>query len=286
MKLIYLIAAVMISGCASVSEIERGFGKVDISDGISADEAKAIAKKFLLRHHDRDRYCVSFAEADNAVFSPFAHVKGRAWVISFISKSTDIFGAYCGRTFVVGVDKSSGNVLFYENGHATGATPFEANNYGDEGIPVGSIPPADFWVFDFDGRVWKLDGFSPKEDSYRRDYVLFNESLDNWTETVTSIRQAIGAGETVESFADSYKQQINNGCVGLEWKVLDRSDANGMLFEWSRSGCERAPDRYELKRVVRSGKYFYILSYTSGSGRIPEPERLSWIRSIRAARLR
>ena len=136
MKSIFLIAILFVTGCASVNTIEQDFASIDYSDGISKVEAKRIAQKFALGKKGSEKYAISAAEVDSGIFASFPEWKDKAWVIGFPSKSLNILSGYVGRTFVVAVDKNTGNIRFYYNGYAPGNVPVDMDSYGDEGILV------------------------------------------------------------------------------------------------------------------------------------------------------
>lgn len=138
MKKVYvLFMMLLLAGCASTATIEQGFQSVDYSDGIGGVEAKRIAQKFLLNHPDAAKhYVISAAELDTGVFASFPEWKDKAWVVGFPGKSLNVFNKYTGKSFVVGVDRTTGRVLFYQDGYYPGGIPFELGGFGPEGVAV------------------------------------------------------------------------------------------------------------------------------------------------------
>lgn len=136
-KNILFLAVLLLAGCASTATIDEDFKSINYSDGVGGVEAKRIAQKFLLGHGDSGKhYVISAAELDGGIITSFPKWKDKAWVVGFPGKTLNAFSRYSGRSFVVGVDRNTGRVLFYQDGYFPGDVPFEMESYGPEGMAV------------------------------------------------------------------------------------------------------------------------------------------------------
>ena len=122
----------LLAGCASVDTIQQDFNHINYDDGINGVEAKRIAQKFLLSLPQLTRYGVSAPELDSGIFSSFPQWHDRAWVVGFPGKN--MFSMT--KEFVVGVDKKTGNILFYEDGYCPGCLPLEMQTFTPEGKSI------------------------------------------------------------------------------------------------------------------------------------------------------
>ncbi len=123
----YLLAfciSVFLSGCATVSSISRNYKNIDLSDGISRQEAKVIAQKQIIQTDFKKDYriinpSIYHAEEftddlkerflrDKAIYDSGQLRYPNSWHIIFHPKWLSLFSLY----YLVVVDKDSGEVQY------------------------------------------------------------------------------------------------------------------------------------------------------------------------------
>ncbi len=110
---------------------------IDYTDEISPSEAKLIAQKFLLSHMYSEQFAVTMPELDTSFLPSYPQWKGVAWVVSFPSKSiTYRFTGGVKRSFVVIVDKKTGNIRAYKYVSNQGEALIVSRDFGETGLPL------------------------------------------------------------------------------------------------------------------------------------------------------
>ncbi|MFH1655047.1 MAG: lipoprotein [Candidatus Omnitrophota bacterium] len=113
-----LVAAVFLSGCATISSINKNYYRINYDDGVDTNEAKVIAKKTLNGSEYRNQYIIIFPyildDARTAGYSEYRFVVFRPKKIQIIRTS-----------FLVVVSKITGEVLHSGQFYTKGTRSFE-----------------------------------------------------------------------------------------------------------------------------------------------------------------
>jgi len=141
----------------------------------------------------------------------------------------------------------------------------------------------ELWVFEFDERLWALGYSQAAGDRAIREYVLAGESVENWTELVTTLY----AGVSVEPHAlyEHFRNDIARDCASLEISVVEET-ATSVLFEWRHQGCQGIAAQHELHRVVNTGTSTYSLAFVEKTQKLTAEKRGTWLSILRAASIR
>lgn len=96
-RILFVIMFLFCAGCATTESLDEFSAKINKADGINWDEAKLIAKQYLVD---------SKYSGDYRVFAPVAFSDGDTWRVSFIYKTLDTYEQYLD----VYVDKKTGDI--------------------------------------------------------------------------------------------------------------------------------------------------------------------------------
>ncbi len=155
---------------------------------------------------------------------------------------------------------------------------------GLAGAPVllgqsGSLPER--WKFDFDSRPWQVGNQSAADRQEIREYVLAGETVEAWSELVTSFYVA-GVEMSVKDVYKNMKTQLSQDCPSLDISVLEKSSAS-LLFEWSHKGCRGNPSQHEIRKIARGQGGLLFLSYAAKTAKLPDEKRQAWTSILRKA---
>lgn len=146
---------------------------------------------------------------------------------------------------------------------------------------VGSQEAPETWRFNFDSRPWRLGHQEAAPQMSIREYVLQGETVEAWSEMVTSFfvaRQSV----TVEDMFKNFKKLLSQDCPSLSLSIIERSDTN-ILFEWQHQGCRGNPPQHEIKRIARGPGGILFLAYVAKATELSEERRNAWISILRDA---
>lgn len=130
----------------------------------------------------------------------------------------------------------------------------------------------------FDERKWELGYNAQDETQGLREYVLKDETVNNWGELVTA--QALfglQAKVNAEGYASSFILGLKKVCPDLVWKALKKSP-NDVLMEWEIKSCPGQNDQYEIDRIISGENAIYIIHYATKRVPISPETRDKWIR--------
>jgi hypothetical protein len=131
------------------------------------------------------------------------------------------------------------------------------------------------WKLSFDSRQWRL-GYQDSSPALSiREYVLPGETVEAWSELVTSIllrREDV----SVKAVFENFKGQILKDCPAAKISVIQQSDVD-ILFEWQHQGCKSFPPQHEIKRITRGPGGILVLSYVAKTTSLAGERRTSWI---------
>jgi hypothetical protein len=105
--LIFMIVFVSVFvGCATAGSIDESYKRVNLSDGISKEEAALIAKKHLSEEPEKkDFQIISPVILNNAETKKYPHI----WFIRFHPKNILLIDKY----YLVMVSKDTGEIISY-----------------------------------------------------------------------------------------------------------------------------------------------------------------------------
>jgi hypothetical protein len=137
----------------------------------------------------------------------------------------------------------------------------------------------------FDERTWRLGSMDLPGVQQPKEYVLPGETVDNWTELVTT-QSMPGYQErtTADGTALEFKQKILKRCPNATFTVLQEGKTDFTL-EWQTTGCKGWDNQYEVSRFITGKTAMYRVVYTNRKLPIPDDTRRKWIDLIGKASL-
>lgn len=135
--------------------------------------------------------------------------------------------------------------------------------------------------FSFDGRAWNLDWWNQDTTRPMLEYVLKPETVNNWTEMVTSqffpgLQSKLSPSQLMAITIEELHKRGFNPKVNL----ISQS-AQSVLFEWK---IENHPseNQYELQRIISEPKGLHLLHYASRPV-VNEDKRVAWVKILSKA---
>jgi hypothetical protein len=149
------------------------------------------------------------------------------------------------------------------------------NAPGPAPTPIGEIVPEP-WTFSFDSRRWRLAAAQQGEVTSHF-YVPASEFLGEWSERVTSEQ---GPAVAPRALYDHFIKAMGKDCPSLVVGLISET-SDSMTFEWRCPGRE---PKHELRKVTRTAKGIFLLSYTKKTVRLDAAERKTWLAILEAAK--
>jgi hypothetical protein len=142
-----------------------------------------------------------------------------------------------------------------------------------EGISPSPVEPV---AIIFDQRKWHVGSTGESRGQRITEWVLPDETVDNWTELVTS-QEFPGAQKqmTAEENMALFKKQLNL-CPKAMWSVI-QGGKDQVLFEWQTSGCRGWDDQYEVDKIITGTTATHRIAYTNRKLPISDEARHQWI---------
>ncbi len=137
----------------------------------------------------------------------------------------------------------------------------------------------------FDDRIWKVGYEVARENQIMVEFILENETIDHWTELVTTqFFKNLQQKTSLENYLASTKKSIQERCASLQWNVV-RSTKSDVIYEWSVSGCAGVADQSEIARVIKGAEGIHVLHYAIRAPALPSKKRKEWLALLTQARL-
>jgi hypothetical protein len=141
----------------------------------------------------------------------------------------------------------------------------------------------------FDDRVWKLGHTAAQGDQTVWEYILSDETVENWSEiiTVQSFTGSQGSTAPVDAMRRVRDLTLHD-CPDAMWNPIRESETE-VLFEWREESCQGpvdSDDQYGISRIIQGSLGSHVVGY--GNKRqpyLPETERSEWIDRISRAQL-
>jgi tetratricopeptide (TPR) repeat protein len=141
---------------------------------------------------------------------------------------------------------------------------------------------SDPWEFSFDGRPWVIGNKQSAGDQKIIEYVLEGESVENWSESVTSSFAEVGDDFGVEKAVEDFVTQLNQDCPLVEVNFI-KEDPEEAVFEWEFNDCAGHEGQYEIKRISKVGRIIYELAYVKKTPGHSDEEMANWLSIIENA---
>ncbi len=135
--------------------------------------------------------------------------------------------------------------------------------------------PEEQVVVTSDQRKWHVGYETEKGGQRIKEFVLPEETLDNWTELVT-VQSFPGAEKrmTAKEAALRMKQQLNE-CPNAMWRIIQGGD-DELLYEWQTVDCPGWDNQYEVSKLVRGQTAIHRVAYANRKLPIAEETRRQW----------
>jgi hypothetical protein len=137
------------------------------------------------------------------------------------------------------------------------------------------------WKFNFDSRQWQLGYQEATNQGAIREYVLQGQTVEAWSELVTSLFVARN-DVSIQDLFGNIKDMLSQGCPSLSLSTIEQS-ASSIIFEWRHKGCQGFPPQHEIKRIVQDRAGILSLAYAAKTEELSEERRRSWISILRNA---
>lgn len=133
---------------------------------------------------------------------------------------------------------------------------------------------------DFDGRDWFLGFKAYRGGCQIEEYVLYGETVFDWSELVTwqyfaGWRERGGAVEIMRQFR--HRRMVQTPTV--VWEVLG-SDFDSVLYTWKIENDPRMSDYFELVRIIETDDGVHVFRYAAKDPDAFDDGLYSWIVSF------
>ncbi len=136
----------------------------------------------------------------------------------------------------------------------------------------------EFWNFEFDGREWALGHQAAIQNSSIREYLLVGQSVEDWTELVTS--QYMRTELSVEQYYDQFWRE-NPDCPSLEAsKISETTDT--IIFQGKHGTCGGYEPGEFIQRISGIDGGIIVLIFAQKE-QLTEENRSNWTRFLTQA---
>jgi hypothetical protein len=139
------------------------------------------------------------------------------------------------------------------------------------------------WVFSFDSREWQVGYQAGNSQRTIREYVLKGQTVENWTELVTSLYMADNVAP--RALFEQFRKDLARDCPSLRTSIIEES-ADTIIFEWQHDGCRGFPAQHEIRRITRGRTGCLTLSFVEKTSQLTAEKRATWIAVLKAASVR
>ncbi len=142
--------------------------------------------------------------------------------------------------------------------------------------PAGTITDERFSL-DFDGREWEVGFANATEEELLVEYVLRGESVEQWTELVTTTASPILPEEGVASFMrDHYRENAADGCSELRWEeVFNRNER--IICVWDKESCRKKNEvEYSMTCFTAGVNGVHVACYAARDKSVFEKRQAQW----------
>ena len=141
------------------------------------------------------------------------------------------------------------------------------------------------WDFSFDSRTWELGSHAKGEAMALREYVLKGQSIDNWSELVSS-NWGFSNEVSVQQIQEKVIASLKEDCDSFEMFII-KSSSDDLIYEWKHDQpCKGWPAQHEIRRIKSVDGHLAMLSYAIKTKKIDEALRSEWVKRISAATIK
>lgn len=170
-------------------------------------------------------------------------------------------------------------------GKAVPETPAPAAEPAVPAADTSAVGGNEFPILVFDERTWKIGNQGQSEQGPMAEFVLENETVENWSELVTvQMYPGLQTKTMPADFAYMARKELLKICPSVDWRLVSVSQSEA-TYEWSVSGCAAQPDQMEIVRVVRGELGVHLIHYAVKKPAIADEQRLKWIERLGRAKL-
>jgi hypothetical protein len=128
--------------------------------------------------------------------------------------------------------------------------------------------------FSFDGREWKLDWWNQNAKQPMLEYVLKSETVDNWTEMVTSqFFPGLQSKFSPSQFMSITIEELTKRGFQPKVRIISQSPQS-VLFEWQIVN-HPVENQYELQKIVAEPHGLHLIHYASRPT-VTQERRTAW----------
>jgi len=139
------------------------------------------------------------------------------------------------------------------------------------------------WSFSFDSRQWQVGYQAANPQEAIREYVLSGQTVQNWSELVTS--QYFARDIAPRVLFEQFRRNISHGCPSLRVAIIEES-SDTIIFEWQLDGCQGFPAQHEIRRIATGRTGTLTLSFVEKTRQLTAEKRSTWISIIKGANVR
>jgi hypothetical protein len=139
----------------------------------------------------------------------------------------------------------------------------------------------ELWDFRFDGRRWQLAHQNANPTGSIREYVLANQTADDWTELVTSLHM-----DTLMSVEEFFGKimKTNPDCPSMEVSVIEQRPGT-IIFKGKHGACGGFEPGEYLQRLSQIDGGILHLSFAQ-KGQLTQENLRNWTKILKQAKTR
>lgn len=187
----------------------------------------------------------------------------------------------------VTVENKARCIEFYEYNSKTYCNTEKAT----ETVPEGKPEDYERWKVVFDNRVWKPGWGKNTEAITTVEYVVGEETVENWRELITTqFIPGLQNKVTVEDFISRMMASMIKQGYNPDWKIIRPAidtipSPKDMMFEFKLKDPE-SEAQHEIQRIVADDHGLYILHYVKRVPELTPKNREKWIGLLEKAEIR
>jgi len=149
-------------------------------------------------------------------------------------------------------------------------------------LPIQREIATERWVFQRDGRDWKLATRHLGKQTSNHRYVLEGDSADLWNELIST--DHFPANTSADQHALAFIEELEGRCFPL--KITHTGNgANSLILEWE-GDCRISGKQHEMRRIDAGPNGFDHLAYGVKSKFMTPEKQKNWLAILRAAQFK
>lgn len=142
--------------------------------------------------------------------------------------------------------------------------------------------PQDFIEHGFDEREWKVAYQAGNEKRFLSEWVMNNESLEDWSELL--VAQTQYGDLAVKTLKAAFEKRLAEACPSMR-SITVSEDESSILWIWMHDGCHGQPAQREVRKFMKGSDGLYSLAYSVKETSFSKENYATWIKIISAAKL-